>query len=198
MTGVPKNKVVLEPYNEQWADEFEKTKQAFLQAYGDTVVDIQHVGSTSIKGIVAKPILDMAVVFRNRTSRAWEIMKSMGYVYYGEVASGRHLFILRGEKGCSLQHVHCYEERNLALFYEQIRFRDYLCAHPEAAEEYASLKTVLCRMYANDRRKYTEGKQAFFDKIKRLAAAPHGGAEGSDSSSDGEAEPSARRPNMLL
>lgn len=105
---------------------------------------------------------------------------------------------VRGEKGCSLQHVHCYEERNLALFYEQIRFRDYLCAHPEAAEEYASLKTALCRMYANDRRKYTEGKQAFFDKIKRLAAAPHGGAEGSDSSSYGEAEPSTRRPNMLL
>lgn len=130
-----------------------------------------------------------------------QCLRRMAFFVFFRQGDKSHRFRIppvRGEKGCSLQHVHCYEERNLALFYEQIRFRDYLCAHPEAAEEYASLKTVLCRMYANDRRKYTEGKQAFFDKIKRLAAAPHGGAEDSGSSSDGEAEPSARRPNMLL
>lgn len=97
-------------------------------------------------------------------------MKENHYIYYGEVASGKYLFILRGENGISLQHIHCYKSNDLILFYEQIQFRDYLRTHSKQAKEYEELKISLSKMYFDDRKKYTAGEQAFFDKIKVLIA----------------------------
>lgn len=169
LLGVPKYKVILENHNEKWAEEFEKTKQTLINIYGDNIVDIQHVGSTAIKGIVAKPMLDIAVVLKAITETVFNTMKENGYEYYGEVISGKHLFILRGEGEVSLQHIHCYEEKNCALFWDQIKFRDFIRSHSEFAKEYELLKQELYKMYSDDRKKYTEGKWAFFDKIKQLA-----------------------------
>lgn len=70
--------------------------------------------------------------------------------------------ILRGENEFSLQHVHCYGQDRPSLFYEQIRFRDFLRAHAEYAKEYELLKLELSQRYANDRNKYTVSKQVFF------------------------------------
>lgn len=161
--------MVLENHREEWAEEFERVKRALLSVHGENVVDIQHVGSTAIKGIMAKPMLDVAVLFRRIADSVFEAMAENGYTYYGEVTSGKHLFILRGQNEISLQHVHCYEENNSGLFYEQLRFRDFLRSHPAYAKEYEALKVKLLELYADDRKKYTVGKQAFFDKIKLLA-----------------------------
>ncbi len=118
LLGVPKYKVILENHNEKWAEEFEKTKQTLIHIHGDNILDIQHVGSTAINGIVAKPMLDIAVVLKAITDTIFNTMKVNGYEYYGEVISGKHLFILRGEGEVSLQHIHCYEEKNCALFWD--------------------------------------------------------------------------------
>jgi GrpB-like predicted nucleotidyltransferase (UPF0157 family) len=169
MLGVPKYKVVLEKHNEEWAEEFEKTKQTLINIHGDNIVDIQHVGSTAIKGIVAKPMLDIAIILKTITKSVFNVMKENRYDYYGEVIPGKHLFILRGGDEVSLQHIHCYEEKNCDQFFDQIRFRDFIRSHSEFAKEYELLKQELYKMYSDDRKKYTEGKQAFFDKIKQLA-----------------------------
>lgn len=133
-----------------------RTKK-LINIYGDNIVDIQHVGSTAIKGIVAKPMLDIAVVLKTITETVFNTMKENGYEYYGEVVSGKHLFILRGEGEVSLQHIHCYEEKNCALFWDQIKFRDFIRSHYEFAKEYELLKQELYKMYSDDRKKYTEG-----------------------------------------
>lgn len=174
MRGVPRNKVVLEPHNEAWAEEFRREKERLLRIHGDSVVDIQHVGSTAIAGIVAKPMLDVAVLFKALTDEVIEAMRGSGYEYYGEVTEGKRLFILRDGEGASLEHVHCYEEKDRRLYDEQLRFRDYLRAHPACASAYEQLKQDLCRIYADDRRKYTAGKQAFFDMIRELAKQEQG------------------------
>lgn len=170
MQGVPRKKVVLENHREEWAEEFACVKRLLLRVHGENVVDIQHVGSTAVEGIMAKPMLDVAVLFRRIADPVFTAMAENGYAYYGEVTSGKHLFILRGQNELSLQHIHCYEEGNCGLFYEQLRFRDYLRSHPAYAKEYEALKLKLLELYADDRKKYTAGKQAFFDKIKLLAA----------------------------
>lgn len=170
MQGVPRQKVVLENHREEWAEEFERVKRDLLSMHGENVVDIQHVGSTAIEGIMAKPMLDVAMLLKQIAAPVFAAMTESGYAYYGEVASGKHLFILRGQNEISLQHIHCYEKGNSDLFYEQVRFRDFLRAHPAYAKEYEALKLKLLRSYADDRKKYTAGKQAFFDKIKLLAA----------------------------
>lgn len=168
MLGVPKYKVLLVEHDEKWAEEFEKTKLTLLNIHGENVVDIQHVGSTAIKGIMAKPMLDIAIVFKSITDSFFTIMKDNKYEYFGEVVTGKHLFILRGEGEVSLQHLHCYEEKNLEQFFDQINFRDFMRSHSEYAKEYELLKQELFKIYNNDRKKYTEGKQAFFNKIKQL------------------------------
>lgn len=169
MLGVPKSMVRLVEHDENWAEEFEKTKLTLINIHGDYIVDIQHVGSTAIKGIMAKPMLDIAILFKKITDSVFNAMKKNGYEYYREVVAGHHLFILRGEGEISLQHIHCYEEKNLKLFDDQIKFRDFIRSNSEYAKEYELLKQELFKIYSNDRNKYTEGKQAFFDKIKQLA-----------------------------
>ena len=170
MLGVPKNRVILLPHSDTWADEYSKVKEFFMEMFADEIVSIEHVGSTSIPGIMAKPMLDVAVVFKDITAQVFHKMEESQYVYYGEVASGKYLFVLRGENEISLQHIHCYKSNDLTLFYEQIQFRDFLRTHSKYAKEYEELKNSLSKMYCDDRKKYTAGKQAFFDKIKILAA----------------------------
>lgn len=169
MRGVPRYKVVLEEHSADWAQEFAQVREGLKRIHGDNAVDIQHVGSTAIEGIAAKPMLDIAIRFRRMNDAVMAAMAGNGYAYYGEVARGKHLFILRGEQGESLQHVHCYGEEGDGLFREQLRFRDFLRAHREYALAYEQLKRELCRRYADDRSSYTAGKQQFFDMIGRLA-----------------------------
>ena len=95
MIGVPRHKVLLVEHDEKWAEEFEKTKLTLVNIHGDNVVDIQHVGSTAIKGIMAKPMLDIAIVFKSLSDSVFIKMKKNGYEYFGEVVSGKHLFVLR-------------------------------------------------------------------------------------------------------
>lgn len=170
MIGIPRYKVLLVEHDEKWAEEFEDVKRTLINIHGENVVDIQHVGSTAIKGIMAKPLLDIAIVFQSTTDSVIEAMKKKGYEYFGEVATGKHhLFILRDEDEASIQHIHCYDKKNLDQYSDQIKFRDFIRSHPKYAKEYELLKQELFAMYSNDRKKYTDGKQLFFDKIKQLA-----------------------------
>ena len=93
-------------------------------------------------------------------------MKKNGYEIWR--SSVRETSFCFKRREVSLQHIHCYEEKNLEHFYDQIKFRDFIRSHPEYAKEYELLKQELFKIYFNDRKKYTEGKQAFFNKIKQL------------------------------
>lgn len=173
MLGVPKNKVILSPHDDRWTDEFRQAEQRFRELFGDEIIRIEHVGSTAIPGILAKPMLDIAILFRAITAPVFDRMQDLGYTYYGEVAPGKHLFLLREADGRSLQHVHCCAVDKPEPFHEQLRFRDFLRAHPAYAREYEQLKQQLASRYPDDRSRYTAGKQEFFEKIKVLAAAEH-------------------------
>lgn len=170
MLGVLKNKVILMPHSKRWAEEYRKVQGFFMETFAGEVLRVEHVGSTAIPGIMAKPILDVAVVLKELTEQVFRKMEESGYTYYGEPAPGKYLFILRGKGEKTLQHVHCYKSSDLTLFYEQIQFRDFLRTHSEYAREYEQLKMGLSLKYFDDRKQYTAGKQEFFDQIKTLAA----------------------------
>ncbi len=168
MLGVPKNGVILQPHDRRWIEEYNAVKRVFIETFSDNIIFIEHVGSTSIDGIQAKPMLDIAVVFKDISESVFKQMKDIGYIFYGEVAIGKFLFVQRGKDDRSFQHIHCYKENNLTLYYEQIQLRDFLRNHPEYAKEYESLKQRLAQTYPDNRKEYTAGKQFFFDKIKAL------------------------------
>jgi len=169
MLGVKRYEVRLEPHNREWASLFEVTRKEILLLLGSNVKDVQHIGSTAIKGIIAKPILDVAVVVYSLSELDIAGMECAGFICMGELGiPGRCYFVKRRDGDISTHHIHCYEEGNPNLM-DCIAFRDFLNSHPYYAIQYSNLKTRLCKKFQNDRAKYTEEKNDFVKMILRLA-----------------------------
>lgn len=169
MEGVERYQVRLLPHNAKWADEYQQVKSQIETVWGDNILDIQHVGSTAIHGIPAKPILDIAVRLCSIHNMNANALVNLGYDYCGprEGSDTYHLFVLRGENQISLRHIHCYDASDNE-FFQLVGFRDYLNSHPDAAKEYSLLKEELARRYPKDRFAYTEGKEDFIKSIYAL------------------------------
>lgn len=170
--GVKRYAVRLVPYNEEWTRLFQETKSEVQQILDSNVIDIQHIGSTAIRGIVAKPILDVAVIVHDLDAINLEGMNRNGYVYGAEAGvPGRSFFAKYRDVDISTHHIHCYEQNNQNLL-ATIAFRDYLIAHPDYAKQYNDLKVHLAQQYADDRITYTNEKADFIQMILRLAHFP--------------------------
>lgn len=168
MIGLPPGLVKLAPHSPEWARLFEAEKARLLAAIGEYVLDIQHVGSTSVTGLSAKPIIDIAIAVRDfdEARVCIEPMARLGYTYKGENGIPRRHFFVRGET--RTHHIHM-NERHSRDWQEQILFRDYLRRHAESAQEYAALKAELARRFPADRESYTEAKAPFIQMVLRLA-----------------------------
>lgn len=166
MEGVERYKVKLLPYNVKWKQEFFRTKNDLEEIWSDNIIDIQHVGSTSIKAICAKPILDIAVKLKSILNMDVEALKQQGYSYCGPQHgnANHHLFVLRGDNQISLRHIHCYDKEEKG-FNQLVGFRDYLNTHSDEAEKYSKLKLELAKMYPDDRIAYTNGKEEFIKSV---------------------------------
>jgi len=166
MEGVERCKVRLLRHNPAWAAEFHKTRERIQLAWNENILAIEHVGSTAIPAIPAKPVLDVAVMVRSLEALDTGALTRLGYDFrgYQNEEKSRVLFVLRGKNQISLQHIHCYSE-NDPDFFRQVGFRDYLNTHPCAAEEYAALKRTLAAQFPEDRASYTEGKAEFIRNI---------------------------------
>ena len=162
MEGVERYKVRLLPHNTEWEKEYEEVKNQILSIWNNNIVNIEHVGSTAIKNICAKPILDIAVRLKSIDNMNINDMTYLGYDYYGKYGdnSKHHLFVLRDKNMLSLRHIHCYNI-NDNEFFQLTAFRDYLNAHPDEAVKYMNLKIQLANKYQNDRNSYTNGKKDF-------------------------------------
>ena len=174
MIGLERDTVRLVPYQAGWARLYDTEKARLQGAVGDHVLDIQHVGSTAIPGTVAKPILDIAVAVRSFEEAYVCVapIEALGYEYKGENGiPRRHYFVRRDpEAAQTLVHLHM-NELDGPDWENQVLFRDYLLAHPEAAAEYNTLKRGLAARFPRDREAYTNGKAPFIERILRLARA---------------------------
>jgi GrpB-like predicted nucleotidyltransferase (UPF0157 family) len=141
---------------------------------GPHALDIKHVGSTAIPGILAKPILDIAVAVAcfEGASVCIAPLEALGYLYRGEHGiPRRHYFVLRAPQGdARLVHLHMLEIQS-ANWEDHLLFRDYLRAHPAEAQAYQALKQQLAARFRHDRHAYTKGKTAFVTRILELARA---------------------------
>lgn len=171
MRGVEPLKVVLQPHSAEWAAEFERARAVICAAWGDNVLSVEHIGSTAIIGIWAKPILDIAVILKSFAEMDVSALRAVGYTYIGyRQPDARHFFLREDENGREIEYIHCYEPGNADLA-RCLRFRDYLNAHPDAAEEYSRLKIKLAQAHADDRYAYSAAKADFITNILRLSAA---------------------------
>ena len=168
MVGLEKDTVRLLPYTNEWKRLFEEEKSLLQTAVGIFVLDIQHVGSTSISGMLAKPILDIAIAVRNfeKAHVCIEPIEQLGYEYRGENGIPRRHFFVKGNP--RTHHIHM-NELGSRDWNNQVIFRDYLVRHQKVAKEYAELKTELAKRYPADRQSYLDGKSPFIERILQLA-----------------------------
>jgi len=167
LLGCERYLVRLVPYQPAWAELFQQEAGQLRAALGDRVVRIEHVGSTSIPGLDAKPILDIVVAVRDMSDAGTfeEALKPLGYMHKAENdMPGRLYFPKRLPDDRSTHHLNI-TELNTECWFTHVAFRDYLREHPEAREEYRNLKLDLVSRHSSDRAAYQEGKAAFIERI---------------------------------
>lgn len=171
MIGLKRGTVELLPHNPLWEDVAAETIKKLKSLLNDVAVDIQHVGSTSIQNICAKPIIDIAVGVNTLDSIKpyIELLKKNEIIFRKEDVKEQLLFVIGDfEKEFRTHHIHVVEWNSVA-WNNYINFRDYLNAFPEYAKEYDDLKKKLALEFANNRGNYTAGKQEFIDRILKQA-----------------------------
>ena len=168
MLGLKKGTIELFPHDERWHQLFAAEKARLVKAIGKSILLIEHIGSTSICGIKAKPILDIAVAVEKYADgeNCVEPLERLGYEYRGENGiAGRHYFV-KGEP--RTHHLHLLELSS-ASWKNHLLFRDFLRQNQTAAQEYENLKTDLAEKNAAHREAYLIGKAEFIEKTLKAA-----------------------------
>ena len=160
MDGVEKGQVRLEEYREEWKEVFLKERQKLEKIEG--IGSIEHIGSTSIEGLISKPIVDIAFLIEEE-EKLIEDLQKLGYEYRGDGGVEARFFFLKSQEEKSIVHLHGYRKGD-QNYLDQLRFRDYLRQSEEARLEYEKLKLKLYARFKDDRKMYTLGK-AFFIKL---------------------------------
>ena len=165
---VTKSVVVL-PYDEQWEQAFAHIKDEIQEALGSLALRIEHVGSTSVRGLSAKPIIDIDVVIKDYSvfDAVVTALEKIGYHHEGDLGiAAREAFKYDGKEHLQKHHLYVCPQDSAELK-RHVAFRNYLRSDPEAVSEYSRIKEEGAALYPNDIEKYIQHKSPFIEKIYR-------------------------------
>ena len=164
-----KNVVVL-PYDPKWKNDFEEIKQEIVNAVGDLILRIEHVGSTSVEGLSAKPIIDIDVVisdysvFDSIISR----LSTIGYIHEGDLGiKDREAFKYSDKPHLRKHHLYVCPQNSKELL-RHITFRDFLRNNPEAVKKYSKVKENGAKLFPDNMDKYIEYKSPCIEEMYLL------------------------------
>ena len=160
-------RVIVLPYREQWEQDFAQIRDELRKALGPLALKIEHVGSTAVRGLSAKPIIDIDIVIRDYSvfDAVVSALQAIGYFHEGDLGiAGREAFKYDGKDHLQKHHLYVCPQ-NSAELKRHIAFRDYLRSHPEAVREYSRIKEEGAALFPNDIEKYIEHKAPFIQKI---------------------------------
>ena len=167
--------IVIVDYDPEWTAGFKEEVSKILGAIGDKLVAIEHIGSTAVPGLGAKPIIDImfAVGAISDAHECITPLRSIGFEYIPYPDFPERIFFRDGPMGEGPHHLHATEF--LSDFWdEKLLFRDFLRAHPDVAQQYYLLKNRLAKKYGVDRERYepyTEAKSSFIESVLGRARA---------------------------
>lgn len=168
MSIAQKTKVVeVVPYDPEWKVEFNRIREQLLSYVGDLIITIEHVGSTSIEGLAAKPIIDLDLVMDSYDvlPQIIERLQQHGYEHQGNLGiKGREAFKRQQADGFMKYHLYVCPKDGKG-YLEHIAFRDYLRSNAAASQAYAEVKQCLAEQHRYDIDAYCEGKTAFVTSI---------------------------------
>ncbi len=176
--------VAVVPYDLRWPKLFRREAEHLRSCLPAGLLGrIEHIGSTAVPGLAAKPIVDLLVEVRSLRAARTEIapvLQAQGYEYFWRPSFGDDVppryafFIRRNRRGIRTHHLHMVTSRpTFREHWERLLFRDYLIAHPQTARAYERLKRKLASAHPNDRVAYTHGKTAFIQEVTAKAKKSH-------------------------
>ncbi|MET4654739.1 GrpB-like predicted nucleotidyltransferase (UPF0157 family) [Exiguobacterium sp. PvP048] len=163
--------VIVTPYQSSWPEAFQQEKEQLETIFGGRLLAVHHIGSTSVPGLSAKPILDILPVVDSLDGiEAFDTaMEQIGYETKGEFGmSGRRYYRKGGDN--RTHHIHLYADGNPEIM-RHVVFRDYLRQHPEEVEAYSTIKERQAHQYPEDISAYIAGKDSFVKTMEQRALA---------------------------
>lgn len=163
-------KVVVLPYDRTWKFAFEEIKREIEGAIGDLIIGIEHVGSTSVEGMSAKPIIDIDVVIKDYSTFDAVVSKleSIGYIHEGNLGiKDREAFKYSDKSHLQQHHLYVCPQESEEL-YRHITFRDFLVNNSEAAKKYSAVKEKAAQLFPDNIEKYIEYKSPCIEELYKL------------------------------
>ncbi|MFC1743276.1 GrpB family protein [Candidatus Riflebacteria bacterium] len=165
--------IVIEDYDRSWPLLFEVEREMLCRHATIPFLQIEHIGSTSIPGLAAKPIIDIALGIENLSNAKiyFSFLKELGYLYVPEfeIQLPDRRFFWKGSQMKHTHHLHMCEPQG-PTWTDPIIFRDFLRKNPKLALDYAGLKKELARKFPTDLDEYIIGKSNFVSTVLQLAA----------------------------
>ena len=163
-------RVIVVPYNEAWKTEFKTIKREIEASIGDMIIGIEHVGSTSVEGLSAKPCIDIDVIIKDYSIFAAVVSKleTIGYIHEGNLGiKDREAFSYSDKP--HLYHHHLYVcPQNSRELYRHITFRDFLRTNPKEVKKYGEVKEKAAQLFPDDIEKYMEYKSTCIGELYKM------------------------------
>lgn len=160
--------MTIADYSPHWPAQFDAEARVLRSAFGDDTIDVEHVGSTAVPGLGAKPVIDMLLGASSLAQIEHHIrdLEAVGYRYVPEFERQLPLrrYFVKPNRGDAHFHLHAVE-RGGAFWLDHLRFRDALREQPALCEQYLTLKRQLAASFQMDRAGYTDAKASFIEGV---------------------------------
>jgi len=163
--------VSIEPYQPEWPARAGKVADQLAEVLGGNLIRVEHIGSTSVPGLSAKPVIDLIPIVRSleQLDQQQHLIKALGYEWRGAFGiGGRRFCPLDSPSGERVVHLHFYQE-GAANILRHLAFRDYLRAHPQIVKEYEAEKRRAALLHPADSLAYNDEKAAWVQKHEKDA-----------------------------
>ena len=159
--------VIVVPYDKAWKSDYEKIKREIESAIGDLIIGIEHIGSTSVEGLSAKPIIDIDVVIKDYSVFATVVQKleTIGYIHEGNLGiKDREAFKYQNKPHLQKHHLYVCPQYSEEL-HRHVTFRDYLKNNREAVQKYSLVKETAAILFPDDIEKYIDYKTPCIEEL---------------------------------
>ena len=160
-------RVIVTPYDEAWEYAFDQIKMEIEAEIGDIILGIEHIGSTSVKGLSAKPCIDIDVIIKDYSIFDEIVRKlgTIGYIYEGDLGiKDREAFKYSGKEHLQMHHLYVCPKYSEEL-HRHITFRDFLRSNPEAVKKYSLIKEKAAELFPHDIDGYIEYKSPCIEEL---------------------------------
>ena len=169
--------VTVVNYDPEWPSNYARERGCIAEILKDNCISIYHIGSTSVPGLPAKPVIDIMAVVRSleEVDRAAEKFSAIGYESLGEFGIAGRRYLRKGGDERTHQ-IHVFQADDWNNIGRHLAFRDYMRAHEKERDEYAKIKKDLAQEFPYDIDGYCDGKESFVREMEERALAQYDGA----------------------